>query len=454
MTRLEDVNVENVKKLENSELKNMRERANQLYKTSRQWQTALQERTIGVNQPIPRDSLMEAYHIISEELRDRGSTLKNSEIDSKLLRRKLRGIDVSEMPPIIVKHDVVTISGDYVTSPRTAKIVDIRIDADEFGDDGFTHDLEKRMVELILEMTGRNVVSKRDAEGLVGPVISMYDLVLIPATETVTKKDISDLIKRLSKKKVDVDWTVDEGTTETLGTLDDRITCIEGEGQWTEEKRELNKPDISVNYTDIQKPFPSEHAARQLPPSQFDSFTRTNNKFGSGIHAVFGIKSGKAKLQSIRVSADKFTTKQAKAWLKSHDYKTALEVATKKSKGTGFVKNAEARIVGGIVYAPNQVDSDGDFVGNHEEIFKGMKGWMLSGHNMHMMHKGQAVHTPLVECFQADVDTMKSGTEIPAGAWYISNYIPTECEDLWDAIKSGEITGYSMAGSADMEDIE
>lgn len=78
-------------------------------------------------------------------------------------------------------------------------------------------------------------------------------------------------------------------------------------------------------------PFPSEHASRQNDPDKYVRIRRQNDKFGSGIHAIFGVlKDGKTELQAIRFDADKFTPEKAHEWLKEHDYKTTLEHATGK----------------------------------------------------------------------------------------------------------------------------
>jgi hypothetical protein len=72
-------------------------------------------------------------------------------------------------------------------------------------------------------------------------------------------------------------------------------------------------------------PYPNEHAARLKEPSGYDRFRRENDKFGSGIHAIWGIKSGQAvELQAIRFDSKKFTVAEAKSWLKAHDYKPIL----------------------------------------------------------------------------------------------------------------------------------
>lgn len=81
------------------------------------------------------------------------------------------------------------------------------------------------------------------------------------------------------------------------------------------------------------KPFPNEHAARLSDPDKYEKIRRQNNKFGEGIHAIFGVlKDGKTELQSIHFDRSKFTAEEARKWLKDNDYKpTEFEEATGKS---------------------------------------------------------------------------------------------------------------------------
>jgi len=77
-------------------------------------------------------------------------------------------------------------------------------------------------------------------------------------------------------------------------------------------------------------PYPNEHAARINDPGKYKRMRRQNNKFGPGIHAIFGIpEKGAIELQAIRFDRSKYTPKQAQKWLKEHDYKAMLEEATK-----------------------------------------------------------------------------------------------------------------------------
>jgi hypothetical protein len=82
-------------------------------------------------------------------------------------------------------------------------------------------------------------------------------------------------------------------------------------------------------------PYPTEHSARLKDPSRYEQFRRENDKFGSGIHVIWGITSeGKVEIQAIRFDADKFTVAEAKAWLKEHGYKPILfEPASEKAEG-------------------------------------------------------------------------------------------------------------------------
>ncbi len=74
------------------------------------------------------------------------------------------------------------------------------------------------------------------------------------------------------------------------------------------------------------KPFPNEHAARLKAPGAYKRFRRENDKFGSGVHAIWGIRKDDdvVELQAIRFSKSKFTTAQARKWLKDHDYEPIL----------------------------------------------------------------------------------------------------------------------------------
>jgi len=81
-------------------------------------------------------------------------------------------------------------------------------------------------------------------------------------------------------------------------------------------------------------PYPNEHSARIESPSKYVRFSRENDKFGDGIHAIWGItREEKTELQAIRFDADKYTVAEAKKWLADHKIKyIRFEPATGKKK--------------------------------------------------------------------------------------------------------------------------
>ena len=93
-----------------------------------------------------------------------------------------------------------------------------------------------------------------------------------------------------------------------------------------------DEDDDSRTYEE-QRPYPNEHAARLLDPSQFDSFRRKNNDFTQGIDSIYGIKGDDpVRLQALRFDAQRFTVSEAKKWLSDHDYTPiSFEAATGKA---------------------------------------------------------------------------------------------------------------------------
>jgi len=82
-----------------------------------------------------------------------------------------------------------------------------------------------------------------------------------------------------------------------------------------------------------EKPYPNEHACRLKDPKGYDRIRRQNDKFGTGIHATWGVKGTQVELQAIRFDAAKFTADQAKKWLKDHEYKCMMFEAASGKEG-------------------------------------------------------------------------------------------------------------------------
>ena len=112
----------------------------------------------------------------------------------------------------------------------------------------------------------------------------------------------------------------------------------------------------------------------------------------------------------------------------------------------------DKQIVYGIVYSPNEVDTDGDFA-SAEAIEKIAYKFMKNAHtpNVDQQHDFDSD-----EGFVAESWLTKSGDPLfsadPAGSWAVG--IKVENEDTWALVKSGEIKGLSMAGTAIAQPVE
>jgi len=92
-------------------------------------------------------------------------------------------------------------------------------------------------------------------------------------------------------------------------------------------------------------PFPNEHSARLKSPTLFSGCRRNNDRFGTGIHAIFCKRksSGKWELQAIRFSKKRYSSKKARQWLKEHDYKKFTFEAASTTASTQEMAESVAR---------------------------------------------------------------------------------------------------------------
>ncbi len=109
-------------------------------------------------------------------------------------------------------------------------------------------------------------------------------------------------------------------------------------------------------------------------------------------------------------------------------------------------KSEEKRMVYGIVYSPDQVDTQGDFA-KAEEIAKAAHGFMkeaLTG-NVDVKHDFDPRGAYVAESWLTKgVDSLFD--KEPAGSWAVG--IKVESDELWEQVKKGELAGLSMAGCA------
>lgn len=106
----------------------------------------------------------------------------------------------------------------------------------------------------------------------------------------------------------------------------------------------------------------------------------------------------------------------------------------------------EQKLVYGIVYEPDTVDAHGDFM-TAAEIEKAAHGFLKDAREIDKQHDFQGGVGEVVESYVAPADFEMNGETIKKGSWVL---VTKASEAVWNEIKKGEITGYSMAGIADI----
>lgn len=102
----------------------------------------------------------------------------------------------------------------------------------------------------------------------------------------------------------------------------------------------------------------------------------------------------------------------------------------------------EKRLLYGIVYEPNTEDTYGDFM-TRDEIEKTAHEFLEHYRNIDTEHNLLAGAGVVVESYVAPVNLSIGDNVIKAGSWVL---VTRASEDIWEAWKDGDITGYSMFG--------
>ena len=140
---------------------------------------------------------------------------------------------------------------------------------------------------------------------------------------------------------------------------------------------------------------------------------------------------------------DKGANKKTFFFTKSEDGKSDPEPTFKKEIKV-YTKSEELQLVYGVVYEPDVEDAHGDFM-TANEIEKAAHGFLKDARNVDTQHDFEAGVGEVVESYVAPSDLTIGEQEITKGSWVL---VTKASEEIWEKIKKGDITGYSMAGTA------
>ena len=106
-------------------------------------------------------------------------------------------------------------------------------------------------------------------------------------------------------------------------------------------------------------------------------------------------------------------------------------------------KGSDQQIVYGIVSEPNTIDLQGDRL-SESEIRAACHKFMQTSQRIGKEHSGVA-KASIIESYIAPTDFKCNGQVVKSGSWVMA--VKIHDPDLWQAVKKGEITGFSIAGT-------
>lgn len=107
--------------------------------------------------------------------------------------------------------------------------------------------------------------------------------------------------------------------------------------------------------------------------------------------------------------------------------------------------NGEQRTVLGIVLEPETVDSQGDIY-SEDEITKTAWKFLENYQNFGLMHSELVPEILPLESYVAPTDFNIGGQVVKKGTWVLR--VRVLDDEIWDKVKSGDLTGFSIGGSA------
>lgn len=109
-----------------------------------------------------------------------------------------------------------------------------------------------------------------------------------------------------------------------------------------------------------------------------------------------------------------------------------------------FAKEDPKQLVYGVVYSPDEVDSQGDYA-TTEEIEKAAHSFLKDARNIDKQHDFVGGAGEVVESYISPAEFTLGDQTIKKGSWVM---VTKATDEIWSEVIKGEITGYSMAGKA------
>jgi len=346
------------------------------------------EKRIEKKEQLARSSIIEKYQILKKEMESRKLNHGIKEIDKILFKKSIYNLDVPSLNEQVIVEDFISLTGDYIKNPKSVKKADIIIRSKEGQNDGLGRFASDIISDVIKKQC--NVIYK--VEGPEDSYIPLFDIILRP---------------KIITKKV-----------------------------------EIRKPETTDKY-------------HRIPVNDCKITATIDISKEKGIKALY---CGKEKIVATYLfDVNKFTMDKAKEWVKIHKDDGIEKAETSNAerpepgqktvtKSRIFKIDKDKQIIGVVVYAPDEVDTQGDMA-SAEEIEKAAHKFNIGNRKFKIMHKGKEIDVDLLENYIMPVDATIGKEKVKKGSWFAVCKINDK--DVWKRIKSGELQGISMGGEAD-----
>jgi len=480
--RIEELTPDNIGNLSLVDISLLRQRCCQL------WNEYFKGTVAKSARGLTREGLALRYIMLRRELQARGVRIRRATpldeaVEPAIVAKAAWGLDLRSAGDIVLREAAVYFSGPWLEDPRGAPEIGVVIRKAEADRDEAA---EAALVALLEKGSGKPCRVTYDPAAPEGEYMPAFDLVLRPRermakaggrARAVEKKltaaeqadyDRETALIAENGKKAEAQrahkfrpakWTHKNGHPRCLLCGDEEpLGGVCGKGA------PVKKGPESTAAFDIAKPFPNEHACRKRDPGDFQagSFRRMERDHeGKKYSVIMGRLNGETALteQTARYPKDTWTPAAARAHCETHGGSFEAAAGTGPvTKDGGEDKNVlfvfrkvdtERHLVGGVVYEPDVVDTQGDFTTADEidaAMEKFMERYFADPGRIKVQHEGKAYKFPVIECFQAEISTTKGGKPLAKGAWWLTVKITSGT--IWKEVKDGRLTGWSMGGQA------
>ena len=468
--RIENITKGTIKELPDVELRNLKIRFIGIY--DRYFSDPEMKKAVELDRKV----FYNKYIILRTEMKQRGiefheGVALDKEVNTRLFTKSVWGLDIAGMSEITIMKAYVAVSGAFIKSPKSTEEIDVVIrNSEENRDERLEKTIEKEL-KAHTQKTPNFIYSPAGPDSSYIPI---FDLVLRAREETkkikvakkaeITKKTVpiekpeetENMISIPVGPACEVTATItidkEQGITALYCGKVKKIRTFKFDKRvkaWTmatarawikEHKEKLEKhlaKKVEKKLSEAQLKECNEETEKIREniktvkyPHEFEAAKFTHpNGHPRCIHCGDEEREDK---EGTRLPCEKQVVKK-----KASTIFTIVKIDKKK------------QMVGGVVYEPDEVDTQGDYA-TKEEIEKAsyrfMQKYATNTKRIRINHMGKKHFFPIIESFIAEQDTVKGDQPLKKGTWWLM--VKVTSDKIWKDIESGKLTGFSMGGTA------